>query len=917
MSNCNHDPQHMRVDLTVTRKDWRRSPILSSAVALTLVASMMPTPAIADSSTAESTTIVASTQDTAETSATGETTSTTETIDSASSTATETSNGKSGAAATDNSDGSSASTGTTTGSAPSATTEATAAPVAAIASTTSSDNSATATPAASTVTVRYNANGGSFASGVSTSATGTVGSTITLPTATDVSLVDNKGTLGHLAGWSTRPNATAPDYQPGSSYVISGSNVTLYAVWYETLTLAPTLENLNGYYMVVDANGNILKDASTGNSLEGDLSGAVSFTLPRINTVYKTDYYVNVFVKPYDNYLLTRLDAERLNNFIYLLSGTYYGTPGNKVSSSDIQRMKDNGYVATFGWTANVSIDNTTLNVVAAAIQPTPEASITPDKTSGLKEGDTITLTVKLKAGDINNKYSATLDSAKPVTVYIGDSDTKGTVVSNITSNGDDTYTGTVTYTVTAADIAANVLKARVEATFNYKYAFGVRGDDTVRHDLNTTATIDSKSETIEINGIAATHTINYEYSFEGAGYQGSTTPTGVTFPSLPSSVTTTKGNTVEVSQTPKVGDTVRDDARGGNWKFLGWTLYENAVTNVPMGDDDLTLEGRWEFVADTVNLTYDANAPEGSYSGSTATTSGYVGNVAHVAQNGFTREGYRFLNWNTAKDGTGAWFPPTTDYLLPVGGGTLYAQWAEGHRVSYQYNYVGANGIDSSAYPESITLVPATSGYLWPGEKVAVSTAPANGEVVNDPANHGYWTFGGWRLAGQAAGSTVTMGASDAELLGTWAFTKYATLSYDGNGAESGSVDGAEGAPGSAVGVAENGFEREGWRFAGWNTEPDGSGTSYDPADPLTLPQGATTLYAQWEKVENPAAAAPMTISEPTAKTTVAAPTKAPLPQTSDATTQWPLVAGIASIGAALVAAAVLVRRRMNSHNE
>lgn len=236
---------------------------------------------------------------------------------------------------------------------------------------------------------------------------------------------------------------------------------------------------------------------------------------------------------------------------------------------------------------------------------------------------------------------------------------------------------------------------------------------------------------------------------------------------------------------------------------------------------------------------------------------------------------------------------------------------------MSYQYNYVGANGIDSSAYPESITLVPATSGYLWPGEKVAVSSAPANGEVVDDPANHGYWTFGGWQLAGQAAGSTVTMGASDVELLGTWAFAKYATLAYDGNGAESGSVDGAEGAPGSAVGVAENGFSREGWRFAGWNTEPDGSGTAYDPADPLTLPQGATTLYAQWEKVETPAAAAPTTTSEPAAETSVAAPTKAPLPQTSDAAIQWPLVAGIASIGAALAAAAVLVRRRMNSNNK
>ena len=75
--------------------------------------------------------------------------------------------------------------------------------------------------------------------------------------------------------------------------------------------------------MVVDANGNILKDANTGNSLEGNLSGAVSFTLPRINTVYKTDYYVNVFVKPYDNYLLTRLDAERLN--IFRLFGGFCG----------------------------------------------------------------------------------------------------------------------------------------------------------------------------------------------------------------------------------------------------------------------------------------------------------------------------------------------------------------------------------------------------------------------------------------------------------------------------------------------------------------------------------------------------------------------------------------------------------------
>ena len=35
--------------------------------------------------------------------------------------------------------------------------------------------------------------------------------------------------------------------------------------------------------------------------------------------------------------------------------------------------------------------------------------------------------------------------------------------------------------------------------------------------------------------------------------------------------------------------------------------------------------------------------------------------------------------------------------------------------------------------------------------------------------------------------------------------------------------------------------------RFAGWNTEPDGSGTSYATGDSITI-NGNTTLYAQWE---------------------------------------------------------------------
>ena len=43
--------------------------------------------------------------------------------------------------------------------------------------------------------------------------------------------------------------------------------------------------------------------------------------------------------------------------------------------------------------------------------------------------------------------------------------------------------------------------------------------------------------------------------------------------------------------------------------------------------------------------------------------------------------------------------------------------------------------------------------------------------------------------------------------------------------------------------------FVRPGYIFKGWNTEPDGSGTSYSPNATIVLTRDQTTLYAQWER--------------------------------------------------------------------
>ena len=53
----------------------------------------------------------------------------------------------------------------------------------------------------------------------------------------------------------------------------------------------------------------------------------------------------------------------------------------------------------------------------------------------------------------------------------------------------------------------------------------------------------------------------------------------------------------------------------------------------------------------------------------------------------------------------------------------------------------------------------------------------------------------------------------------------------------------------GDGVDLRENGFTRRGYRFTGWNTAADGSGTAYAPAQPYDT-QTDLSLYAQWEMV-------------------------------------------------------------------
>ncbi|WP_283410804.1 cadherin-like beta sandwich domain-containing protein [Anoxynatronum buryatiense] len=77
--------------------------------------------------------------------------------------------------------------------------------------------------------------------------------------------------------------------------------------------------------------------------------------------------------------------------------------------------------------------------------------------------------------------------------------------------------------------------------------------------------------------------------------------------------------------------------------------------------------------------------------------------------------------------------------------------------------------------------------------------------------------------------------------------------VSYDANVATGGNVPVSRTYPiGASITVSENtgNLEKAGHRFAGWNTQANGQGTSYSAGDSFTMPNNHETLYAVWAPV-------------------------------------------------------------------
>ena len=141
-------------------------------------------------------------------------------------------------------------------------------------------------------------------------------------------------------------------------------------------------------------------------------------------------------------------------------------------------------------------------------------------------------------------------------------------------------------------------------------------------------------------------------------------------------------------------------------------------------------------------------------------------------------------------------------------------------------------------------------------GDLVAVSRTRAASSVWEYPdteidiaygAERDGYTFDGWNDkkdgSGTNYGDTITLKAPTT-LYAQWK----CTVSYNANEG-TGTVASQSGKEDNNVEVAAgSSLSRTGYRFAGWNTKSDGTGTSYKAGASMKL-AGNVTLYAQWDK--------------------------------------------------------------------
>ena len=251
----------------------------------------------------------------------------------------------------------------------------------------------------------------------------------------------------------------------------------------------------------------------------------------------------------------------------------------------------------------------------------------------------------------------------------------------------------------------------------------------------------------------------------------------------------------------------------------------------------NFTLNAQWTPWKHTVR--YDANAKnDTSVKGIPASQSKTANVDIKLSSDVPTRNGYTFLGWNTQADGKGTAYAAGAIYKNDQNGGTvtLYAQWtAWKHTVHYN-----ANGGDQNSVPTDQTKT-FDQAMILSDKK---------------PTRHGY-NFVRWNTKADGTGTSYEVKGNYNHDQNGGTVTLYAiwtpwvhTVHYDANGGDQNSVPNDQKKTyGQSMNVATKVPTRNEYKFLGWTTGKDGSGTFYNPGDAYYHDQNGqtVTLYAKW----------------------------------------------------------------------
>lgn len=276
-------------------------------------------------------------------------------------------------------------------------------------------------------------------------------------------------------------------------------------------------------------------------------------------------------------------------------------------------------------------------------------------------------------------------------------------------------------------------------------------------------------------------------------------------------------------------------------YTFVRWDTQADCRGKAVNLGDKWTLQGSSTLYAcwagNVQTLAYHGNGATG---GNTAVQSGKTGDELTTNANGFTRDGYTFVEWNTKADGTGGHYGKGTNgvakwTMLPAGN-DLYAIWqANPANIRYRDDW-GATG-----------STPDTTGVT--GQNVTIAQ--------NGFTRPGY-TFTGWARDRRTdpslqPGGRYTLTPGTTTLWAQWKADP-AHLIYNSNSGSTSQTRRTDGVVDQTLTVIANPFTRSGYTFTGWNTQADGRGKAYAAgngfrlvADAKSNPVNTTVLYAQW----------------------------------------------------------------------